>query len=292
MLDQPFPASRRHWLRISVRGLILLVLIVGGWLGWTGRAARIQREAVTALQRSGSSVYYDWQRRKIGDFPDRDTIPPAPRWLVACLGVDYFGHVTFVIFSGDDEDMAHVRTLDRLETLWIEATRSTLTDIGLRHLSGITQLRSLTLTWSHVTDAGLECVSGLTGLEELYLGRTMTGDAGLVHLRGLTGLRYLQLGGTRITDAGLVHLRGLTGLRYLQLAETRITDAGLVYLTGLASLQSVDLTDTRVTDAGVRELQQHLPSVKIFFGPGDSQKWLESLPSPPVSRDSAVRSEP
>jgi hypothetical protein len=69
--------------------------------------------------------------------------------------------------------MAHVRTLDRLESLWIDTTPSTLTDVGLRHLSGMTQLRWLSLTWSHVTDAGLTWVSGLTGLKELYLGRTV-----------------------------------------------------------------------------------------------------------------------
>jgi cytoskeletal protein RodZ len=46
--DQPVRASRRHWLRISIRSLIILVLVAGGWLGWLVRSARIQREAVDA----------------------------------------------------------------------------------------------------------------------------------------------------------------------------------------------------------------------------------------------------
>jgi internalin A len=38
-----------------VRGLILLVLVVGVWLGWIIRSARIQREAVAAIQRAGGT---------------------------------------------------------------------------------------------------------------------------------------------------------------------------------------------------------------------------------------------
>jgi Leucine rich repeat len=271
-----------------VRGLILAVLVVGGWIGWTVRAARIQREAVAALQRSGSSVSYNWQRRNVGDFPDFHAIPPAPNWLVACLGVDYFGHVTDVDFFGDDDDMAHLRTLDRLETLWIES-RSPCTDAGLRHLSGMTQLHSLSLPRSHVTDAGLTWVSGLTGLKELYLNHTAIGDAGLAHLRRLTGLRCLELSGTRIADDGLVHLEGLDNLGALTLQDTRITDTGLAHLAGLRSLHLVNLMDTQVTDTGVRELHRHRPSVKIIFERSDSPRSGASLPSPPVSRGLASK---
>jgi hypothetical protein len=45
-------------LRFSVRGLIVLVLLVGGWLGWIVRNARIQREAVAAIERAGRHVAY------------------------------------------------------------------------------------------------------------------------------------------------------------------------------------------------------------------------------------------
>ena len=62
MPDPPLPASRRHRLRLNVRGLLILVLVVGGWLGWVARSARTQREAVAAIQLQGGWVYYDWQR--------------------------------------------------------------------------------------------------------------------------------------------------------------------------------------------------------------------------------------
>jgi hypothetical protein len=51
------------WLRISVRGLIVSVLLVGGGLGWIVHQARIQRDAVAAIVKSGDRVQYDWQWR-------------------------------------------------------------------------------------------------------------------------------------------------------------------------------------------------------------------------------------
>ncbi len=57
------PASRpwRRYLRFSVRGLIVLVLVIGVWLGWLVRSARIQRDAVAVLDRDQVSVSYDWE---------------------------------------------------------------------------------------------------------------------------------------------------------------------------------------------------------------------------------------
>ena len=47
------PVARpwRRFLRFSVRGLIVLVLVIGVWLGWLVRSARIQREAVAAIRK-------------------------------------------------------------------------------------------------------------------------------------------------------------------------------------------------------------------------------------------------
>ena len=70
-----------------------------------------------------------------------------------------------------------------------------------------------------VTDAGLVHLKGLTNLSVLGLDGTQVTDAGLVHLKGLTKLSDLWLNGTQVTDAGLVHLKGLTNLSVLGLAR-------------------------------------------------------------------------
>ena len=55
--------SWRRKLRFSVRSLLVLVLVIGGWLGWTVRNARIQREAVAAIRLAGGTVTYHWDKR-------------------------------------------------------------------------------------------------------------------------------------------------------------------------------------------------------------------------------------
>jgi hypothetical protein len=87
------PVSRpwRRYLRFSVRGLIVLVLVLGAGLGWLVRGARIQREAVAAITIPGGAVRYDWEGTIEGFVPEGKLW--APRWLVDLIGVDYFGHV-------------------------------------------------------------------------------------------------------------------------------------------------------------------------------------------------------
>ena len=65
MTDQAKPSPRpwRRFLRFSVRGLIVLVLVIGVWLGWIVRSACIQRDAVRAIQRVSGQVYYDWEMK-------------------------------------------------------------------------------------------------------------------------------------------------------------------------------------------------------------------------------------
>ena len=80
MTDPTKPAShhRRRFLRFSVRGMIVIVLVVGGLFGWLVRGVRIQRDAVAAITKSGGSVTYDWE------WKDRAPVPGArPRRPVA-----------------------------------------------------------------------------------------------------------------------------------------------------------------------------------------------------------------
>jgi Leucine Rich repeat len=220
------PASRpsRTYLRFSVRGLIVLVLVIGAGLGWIVRSARIQREAVTAIERAGGDVTYDWEWKYAESMPSGK--PRASRWLVNLLGVDFFGHVTNVSgFIATDSSIVHVGSLTELEGLSLVG--SPVGDIGAAHFQGLTKLRSLELRGTNVTDAGLKHLKGLTTLNYLGLNSTPITDRGLVHLKELSDLAYLNIHGTQITDAGLAHLKGLTKLRFIGLAGTQVTDAGM-----------------------------------------------------------------
>ncbi len=288
----------RRWLRFRVRGLIVLVLVVGGSLYWPVRTANIQRDIVHTIRRADGSVRYDWE------WCDGETIPGgqprAPRQIVDFIGVDYFGGVTVVeLFPRSryrrdttDEDrevfgaaLKSVRRLPRMQKL--ELVASTVRDANLADLNGLTNLTHLDLNWTEVSDAGLAQLNGLTNLRGLLLHRTLITDAGLAHLEklpnvtrlhvgytritdaglarleGLKNLSELDLSGTEISDPGLVHLEGLIGLNVLKLSATKVTDAGLVHLRGLTKLARLDLSYTKVTDAGMEELERAIPSLTI-----------------------------
>jgi hypothetical protein len=80
----------RGFLRFSVRGLIVPVLVIGAGLGCVVRSARIQREAVAAIQRAGGSVTYGWEwnngntvpRGKPWNFISGEPKCPTPGWRI------------------------------------------------------------------------------------------------------------------------------------------------------------------------------------------------------------------
>jgi hypothetical protein len=162
---------------------MILILIVGGGLGWARHRANQQRDVVAAIKRANGFAWYDWEW-KDGDWvQSKKWQPPGPRWLVDRIGVDYVSNITFVNTNGrgSDEALIHFGNLDRLERLSLHGTP--------------------------VTDAGLECLRGLACLRVLDLDDTFVTDEGLACLKGMTRLKFLSLEGTRVTDAGIRELQ-------------------------------------------------------------------------------------
>jgi Leucine-rich repeat (LRR) protein len=99
-----------------------------------------------------------------------------------------------------DADLEILKQLKSLQILNLSQTA--ITDAGLKPIESLPNLRNLILPVS-ITDAGLVHVKGLTQLESLNLLDSQVSDAGLVHLKGLRNLKILLLNGTKVTDAGL-----------------------------------------------------------------------------------------
>jgi hypothetical protein len=166
--------TRSWWrrFRFSVRGLIVLVLVIGVWLSWAVRSARIQREAVAAIRRVGGGVTYNSQYLG-GTSYDLGAKPWwCPRWLVKRVGIDYFDSVVQVVFANDtsrvtDDILPSISELDRLQWLALDARR--ITDAGLGELRNLTSLRRLSLATAAVGDSGSSHLRGLHRLEALDL---------------------------------------------------------------------------------------------------------------------------
>jgi hypothetical protein len=136
----------RRWrssLRFSLRGLIILVLLIGGWLGWIVHRARLQRTTVLAVEKSGGGVLYDWQYKN-GRYASGGS-SWWPKWLLDRLGVDYFHDVTWVL---------HLERMPSLTFLYLAETG--VTDAGLEHLKEMNSLKTLWLGGAKVTDSGVQ----------------------------------------------------------------------------------------------------------------------------------------
>jgi hypothetical protein len=139
--------------------MIVLVLVIGGWLGCVVRSARIQREAVRAIKSTGGAVAYNWEWSNGNYIPGGK--PWAPNLLVGLIGVEFL------------LDGTHV------------------TDAGLAHLKGLANLSELYLGGTQVTDAGLVQLNGLNRLTRLDLHNTQVTDAGAIELEAR--LRRLRI---------------------------------------------------------------------------------------------------
>jgi hypothetical protein len=220
-------------------GMILLMLVVGGLLGWIGRSARIQREAVAAIKDAGGTVVYSWERNtRVGTSAGKLW---GPNWLVDLIGVDYFGHLDSVGF--------------------VRCSRAS--DSVLAQVSRLTGLQVLQFRTCPVSDTGVAHLKGLGGLFYLDLSGTQITNGGLAHLKGMTNLSGLFLSDTHISDAGLMHIEGLENLRILSLQNTQVSDVGLARLKGLTRFKTLYLDNSQVAGAAVPELERALPNLKI-----------------------------
>ena len=108
-MDNPSRAlPRRFWPRLSIRGLMILVLVLGGGIGWVAQRTKIQRNAVRGISVAGG-VRYNWQY--VSEKYDPKASPPGPKWLRDIVGPDLLDTVVLANLLGPDVDdrvMSHV----------------------------------------------------------------------------------------------------------------------------------------------------------------------------------------
>ena len=95
-----------------------------------------------------------------------------------------------------------------------------------------TQILWVDLSRSQVTDAGMDTLAKMANLERLHLENTKVTDAGLAKLGTLTNLEYLNIYGTKTTDGGIAKLASAKDLKKLYVWETGVTQAGAKALEG------------------------------------------------------------
>lgn len=117
---------------------------------------------------------------------------------------------------------------------------------GLAHLRGLTNLHLLDLSRTRVRGAGLR---GLIcpQLYSLSLDGTQADDSTLEAILHLSSLGNLRLGGTKVSSAGIAQLVAMPQLSTLVMDECDVGDEVRVHLSAMARLQSWSARNTRMT---------------------------------------------
>ncbi len=269
------PRTRRRF-ALSLRALMVLVLIVGGGLGWKVSRAKQQRKAIESLkQLGGVRITFDYQYS--GGRPITNGRPWAPAWLRNAVGDEYFQEITGVRFRAlrrelEDSDLAGLYGLDRLEMLDLSRIQSPMnepkdtgvTDVGLAYLERSLSLRKLELGDARITDAGLAKLTWMSNLEELGLGRTKVTASGLAHLQALKNIHKLKLNAASSTDEGLKQVAKLSQLEALTIqGPCQLTDAGLAQLLRLPKLREIEIQFAPLTDESLALLKK-LPGLRVL----------------------------
>jgi Leucine Rich repeat len=275
----------RHRLRISLRVLMLLILLLGIWLGWRVNKARAQREAVAAVRKFGGWVHFDYEFKN-GPVsvprghaiwkPSWGTLSPgkspsAPVWLRRMLGDEYFQDIAHVSLFVDivkgqahaepynigpaDDVLAKLASQKGIRTLQIGGQQAT--NRGMAYVDSMTGLEELIIfPANQISDEGVAHLTGLRNLRVLFITNSQVTDAGLRHLSRLRSVEHLTLEGMGFSDRGLAYLSEMNRLKSLSLwnGVPGMTDIGLASLGGLKDLELLDLRGCKVTDRGLEQL--------------------------------------
>lgn len=292
-IDAPARPSRRRWgFRVSLRGLMILVVLIGGPLGWAVRQATLRRRAVAEVQALRGRMLYEDQLDSQGFFR-RPHAPGGPAWLRRIVGDELFEEVAGVVFDlpggrlgVDDESIAVVNNFPRLRRLTIQMHGGNvdggppprrITAEGLARLTGVPHLRELSLYRLQVDAALVRLLPRWPDLEEIVIieGERRTLDpACLAILGALSKLRKVQIASLAAPRAeDLAPVLKLDHLERLWITKSPRDDAGVARLGSVPSLTSLDLPRTAFSDATLAALARNPNLVTLGFdgsrlGPG------------------------
>ena len=265
----------RRWCTISVRGLLLLIAMIGVTLIPVHLVVR-RIKAIEVLNRTFASVTWEdgepvrnfdigrFLRNSAVSVEAEATLPPTPVYaqiemIEACRPV-----FRLAFYGGDctvtDTDCRTIAQFRELRSLTIDS--SSHTELGIRWVAQLDGLEQLRLR-GHVTDSMIETISKMQSVRHLALNSWHVTDVGICRLSRMTQLEVLDISGTSITDAAIENLVDLPHLRVLWCVETQLTDRCVPSILQITNLGEIQLDLTNVSREGVRILKKENPRLTV-----------------------------
>ena len=268
---------------LSLRGLMVLVLVVGGLLGGWVRLTTVRREAIATIRAAGGFVVFRDKKpeasgfwvelyrrtgwglaREVAEVSVMDSSPmgatnaPRPSRDEGFAAVGRLGRVRAVNVSGGvtPANLANLAgsEVEELELMWVD-------DLSVELLTQIGRLRSLKGLQIIEPKAGgnaatIRAIASMPQLERLILqGFTSLGGDDMVSLGQLTELKRLTMFLTRVDASFLDRWQTPKGIMTLDLPMSPISDARLRALVDQSpDLREIEFDGSLLTDVGVEAL--------------------------------------
>ena len=287
--EQRPPKRRSRWLRYSLRGLFVLVLLAalpGWWIRSQLDGFAAEHEAIEMLRSKGATVHTkpaepEWLWK---NFPG-GTTPPGDAFGQANPGgsrreqssgdaangwrgsAPDRGEQTRRDGSSDDQPRSQ-RSRRRWPS-WGQHAGAKPADAPAsrkpRNMNNPSHSGPALMLRQHATgvvlprgegnDAQMKLIARLKDLEWLSIYDGKITDAGLASCSALRNLRKLDLDGCRlVSDDALAHLRRAEKLESLQLNSTHVGDRGMAFVAEMSSLKWLLARDTEIGNNGLRQL--------------------------------------
>jgi hypothetical protein len=162
----------RRWLRFSLRGLVVLTILIAIPLAWKVNQVSSERRSEAQLRQAGAVI-------------ERST-PWGPAWLAALVGQDYLSHVESVQMAPTTADMFPI---DEFEPSSLPAT----TDEHLAAIASLPHVRAVTLRGGQITSEGLRQLAGLPRLTQFELDEGELDEQGWKAIAEMRGLVVLEV---------------------------------------------------------------------------------------------------
>jgi hypothetical protein len=234
---------------LSVRNLMLLVLLIGGGLGWLLQKPMAQARAIRAIRDQGGSAVksrgcFFW----LEDDRNRLTV-----WLEAMkrrIGYEFFMTVREVTLRSNVHEalLEKIACLDEISELsFYDCNQISANEMKI--VGQIATLEEIAFMGGKIESGSLAGLVKLPKLDRLVIDGLDLSDEDLAPLAQMSGLKALYIRDCpRLTDESLRCLRSLNNLQELTIENCGFTSQALTHVGKIVSLESLWITKTKVTD--------------------------------------------